>query len=201
MDDSERLFSRGRANPTVYGFPIRSSAGDDPDPRRAVDVCAQLGRPAFLVDAEGYECEIIDAAQSSSGAIAYVESRAKELSSGIVDVSIRIHLVNGSDRHDSVDIESYNPFFGCDVRLLEWIDRAAILIYREKHSTYACRFGDVWPPKFVKIEDRWIAKDGILGCIGYREKHVRRLTCPGLDALEPISVGEARRVGLLPPDR
>jgi len=184
----------------VYGVPLRSSTGDDPDPRRAVDVCTHLGRPVSLVDAEGYECEIIDATQSASGAIAYVESRAKELSSGMVDVSIRIHLVTGPDRHDSVDIESYNPFFGCDVRLLEWIDRAAILIYREKHSTYACRFGDVWPPKFVKIEDRWIAKDGVLGCIGYDNERVRRLSYPGLDEIEPISVGEAERVGLLPPD-
>src|SRR6185503_8315058 len=111
-DDSEKLFSRGRANPTSYGFPIRSSAGEDPDPRRVTEVCAQLGRPAFLVDAEGYECEIIDATQATSGAIAYVESRAKEVGNG-VDVSIRIHLIAGSDRHDSVDIESYNPFFGC----------------------------------------------------------------------------------------
>jgi hypothetical protein len=129
-----------------------------------------------------------------------VESRAKELSGGFVDVSIRIHLVAGPDRDDSVDIESYNPFFGCDVRLLEWIDRAAILIYREKHDTYACTFGDVWPPKFVQIEDRWIVKDGVLGCIGYMEKEVRRLSYPGLDDLEPISVEEAERVGLLPPD-
>jgi hypothetical protein len=165
-----------------------------------MDVCAQLGRPAFLVDADGYECEIIDAAQSASGAIAYVESRAKALDGGIVDVSIRIHLVEGADRHDSVDIESYNPFFGCDVRRLEWMDRAAILIYREKHSTYAGRFGDVWPPKFVKIQDRWIAKDGVLGFIGYKEKRVRRLTYPGLEELDPIDVGEAKRVGLLPPD-
>lgn len=110
-------------------------------------------------------------------------------------------MVSRTERHDSVDIESYNPFFGCDVRLLEWIDGAAVLIYREKHSTYACQFGDVWPPKFAKIEDRWIKKDGILGCIGYGEERVRRLTFPGLNDIEPISMGEAERVGLLPPDR
>jgi hypothetical protein len=34
--------------------------------------------------------------------------------------------------------------------------------------------------------------------IGYKEDLVRRLTVPELDALEPVTVAEAARLGLMP---
>jgi hypothetical protein len=89
------------------------------------------------VDPDGYECEIIGAAISDSGEIAYVESRAKDVgynrygaNQRHIDVSIRVHLVRQSCQHDSAEIESYNPFFGCDVRYFEWVGPTAVLIYR-----------------------------------------------------------------------
>src|SRR4051812_39462729 len=121
MDEADRLFARGRGNPAKFGWPIRSSAGEPPDDQRLEEAARLLGRPVFLVDADGYECEIIGAAAHADGDIAYVESRSKDVSSH-VDISIRIHLVRKSNRHDSADIESYNPYFGCDVRFFEWID-------------------------------------------------------------------------------
>jgi hypothetical protein len=84
------------------------------------------------------------------------------------------------------------------VRFFEWVGRAAVLTYREKHWTFACRFGDVWPPQFVKIEDDWVIHGDTLGYIGYKEEAVRRLRFPELEPLEPMSVAEARRVGLYP---
>jgi hypothetical protein len=151
----------------------------------------------FLVDADGYECEIIGAAVKAGGDIAYVESRAKDVG-GHIDISIRIHLVQKAGRHESVDIESYNPYFGCDVRFFEWIDAAAVLIYREKHWTFACRLGDVWPPRFVKIEDDWVIDGNILSYVGYKEPMVRRLSFPALDSLDPIPAAEAVKIGLFP---
>ncbi|HEV2292632.1 MAG TPA: hypothetical protein VGR35_02180 [Tepidisphaeraceae bacterium] len=156
-----------------------------------------LGRPVFFVDADGYECEIIGAAVQADGDIAYVESRSKDVSSH-VDISIRIHLVRKSNRHDSADIESYNPYFGCDVRFFEWIDATAVLIYREKHWTFVCRFGDVWPPRFVKIEDDWVIDGNILSYVGYKEPVVRRLSFPALEGVDPIPVAEAFETDLFP---
>jgi hypothetical protein len=205
MADADRLFAHGRANPLKFGWSSRSSAGEPPDPKRIEDAAALLGRPVFFVDDNGYECEIIGAATNASGDIAYVESRAKDVgfnrygfNQRQIDVSIRVHLLDRSGNHQSADIESYNPFFGCDVRYFKWIDHTAVLIYRENHWTFACRFGDIWPPRFVKIEDDWIVKDNILAYIGYKEKVVRRLTFPQLDVLEPIPAAQAARLGLLP---
>lgn len=202
MDEHERLFSSGRANPEKFGWPVRSSAGSPPDSELIAQTARLLGRPAFFVDADGYECEIIGAAVGARREIAYVESRArKNPSRDFVDISIRIHLVEPDESHRSTDIESYNPFFGCDVRYFEWIGRAAVLIYREKHWTFVCRFGDVWPPRFVKIEDDWVINGGMIGFTGYQENRVRRLSIPTLDPCEPLSIPEATQIGLLPPTR
>lgn len=205
MDAANRLFAQGQANPMKFGWSIRSSAGEPPDPKRLTEAARLLGRAVFFVDADGYECEIIGAANSESGDIGFVESRAKDVgfhrygaNQRHIDVSIRVHLIEIAGRHLSADIESYNPFFGCDVRFFEWVDRSAVLIYREKHSTVACRFGDVWPPRFVRIEDDWIINGNVLGYVGYKEESVRRLTFPGLDVLAPIPKVEASRIGLLP---
>jgi hypothetical protein len=197
MDDVNRLFAGGRGNPAKFGRPIRFSAGEEPDLQQLEDAVRSLGRPVFFVDADGYEREIIGAALNASGDIAYVESRAKDVG-GHVDISIRVHLVKSGGRHESVDIESYNPYFGCDVRFFDWIDTSAILIYREKHWTFACRFGDIWPPKFVKIEDDWAIDKSILNYIGYKETMIRRVNLPGLDVLDPIPASEAAKTGLAP---
>jgi hypothetical protein len=205
MDDAGRLFAHGRANPAKFGWPIRSSAGKPPDQKRVGEAAHLLGRPALLVDVEGYECEIIAAAASDTGDIAFVESRAKDIgynrygaNQRHIDVSIRVNLVEKAGRHRSADIQSYNPFFGCDIRFFEWIDGTAILIYREKHGTFACRFGDIWPPRFVKIEDAWVINGNMLGYVGYKEELVRLLSFPELGVLEPIPTAEASRIGLLP---
>ena len=208
MDDDDRLFVHGNANPREFGWSIRSSAGESPDPKRNEDAAALLGRPVFFVDTDGYECEIIGAATNAWGDIAYVESRAKDVgfnqygaNQRHVDISIRVHLTEKSGGHKSADIESYNPFFGCDVRFFDWKDHTVVLVYREKHWTFACRFGDIWPPRFVKIEDDWILNDKVLEYSGYKEDVVCRLSFPQLDVLEPIVMAQAAGLGLLPAGR
>ncbi len=180
--------------------------GGPPDPERITTAALALGRPVTLIDADGYECELIGAAIHVSGHVAFVETRSNDIgpnefgSNGRhIDIKIRIHLVDQGGRQQSADIESYNPFFGCDVRYFEWLGPTAVLIYREKHSTYACRFGDSWPPRFVEIEDDWVISGDALGFIGYQQNLVRRLSVPELDPLEPIPIPEAKTIGLLPP--
>jgi hypothetical protein len=198
MDDAEPLFRRGIPNPEKLGFfSLRSSAGDEPDQDRLDEAARVLGRKLCFTDDKGYECELIGAAISQSQRLAYVESRAKD-NAGRIDISIRIHLVEADGRNQSVDIESYNPFFGCDIRFFEWIGDTVVLIYREKHWTFACRFGDLWPPKFVKIEDDWILHNDQLAYLGYKEESVRRLSFPNLEELESLSKDAAASQGLLP---
>jgi hypothetical protein len=207
LEDADRLFMHGRANPDKFGWPIRSSAGGPPDPEQIAEVARLLGRPVSLVDADGYECELIGAAAGPSGQIAFVESRAKDAgfnqygaNQRHIDISIRVHLVDSTGMDQSTEIESYNPFFGCDVRFFEWVGRTSVLIYREKHWTFACRLGALWPPTFVKIESRWVINGDTLAFIGYKDKAVRRLRFPDLEPLEPLPVAEANRIGIHPGD-
>ena len=84
------------------------------------------------------------------------------------------------------------------MRFFEWIGDTAVLIYREKHWTFAYRFGDVWPPKFLKIEDDWLIRDNQLAYIGYKEDSVRRLSFPALDPLDQLPKEEAVKLNLMP---
>ena len=203
MDEREPIFKKGHPNPEKLGFvSIRLSAGREPAPERIEEAARILRRELTFIDESGYECELIAGAISDNGCVAYVESRAKDVGphpNGIagrrIDVTIRIHLVAIDGTNRSVDVQSYNPFFGCDVRFFEWIGGTVVLIYREKHWTFACRFGDVWPPRFVKIEDMWILHGGQLAYVGYEEAIVRRLSFPALEELEPLSRNEAAELG------
>jgi hypothetical protein len=186
-----------------FGFVnLRPPREDETFEREIGDVCRKLRRESSFTDEAGYECEIFAAAISPTNRMAYIESRAKDVGPNRlgwdgreIDVAIRIHLVetDGSDR--SVDIESYNPFFGCNVEFFEWLDDTVILIYNEKHWTYAYRFGDIWPPKYMKIERDWAMHHGQLAYVGYKDELVRRLSIRELDELNPISKSEAAELG------
>lgn len=101
-------------------------------------------RAAVLVMTENeFESKIIGAAISASKRIAYVESKTKDgganphgFGGRHIDVSIRIHQIDADGTDRSVEIESYNPFFGCDVRFFEWIGDTVVLIYREMPDAY-----------------------------------------------------------------
>lgn len=182
---------------------LRASNGDAPDPEAIERAATILGRAPFFVDRRGYECELIAAAvQSPSNRMVYVESRAKKRWwTSMVDITIKIHYVDANGKSASVDIESYNPFFGCDVGMMEWInDDVALLIYSEKNWTFVYRIGDTWPPKFAKIDERWGIKDDVLSFMAYNADVVHRLQIPSLEPLADIPVSEAEADGSLPPD-
>jgi hypothetical protein len=206
MSETERLFEGGTPNPRRFGFfSIRSSSGEEPPPERVQEASRLLGREPIMTDKEGYECELLAAAISSPDRLAYVESRAKDVGSDpygaggrSIDISIRIHLFEKHGPNRSADIESYNPFFGCDIRFFEWVGDTAVLIYREKHWTFVCRFGAQWPPIFVKIEDDWVLHGNQLAYLAYKGEFVQRLSFPDLAKLEPLSKDTAKTYNLLP---
>ena len=200
MDESERQFIRGNRNPTKHGFSLRASNGTEPDLGAIEQAAPLLGREPFYIDRRGYECELIGAAiHPTSNQIAYVESRAKKRWwSSLIDVSIKIHLRDPDECERSVDIKSYNPFFGCDIGFFQWVDDIALLIYTEKHRTYICSFGSSWPPEFVELDDYWVINGSTLGYIGYKQNAVKRLSIPDLKPLDPLSIDDARSLELLP---
>jgi hypothetical protein len=147
---------------------------------------------------DGYECEIFAAAiNPTSSSFAYVESRSKEIGD-FIDVTIKIHVHDSGGTERTCDIESYNPYFGCGVAYFRWLNDSAILIYTEKHRTYATRLGESWPPTFTEIKYKWVINDAILAHIGYDEKQVQRLSFPSLEPMEPVSLSYAEQNGYLP---
>ncbi|HEY1787118.1 MAG TPA: hypothetical protein VGJ73_03140 [Verrucomicrobiae bacterium] len=205
MTNPEPNFKDGVPNPGKFGFiSLRWSAGSEPNAEKVEEAAGILRREIVFIDETGYECDLIAAAISGHSRLAYVESRSKDIgphphgAGRKIDISIRIHLVDADGANRSADIESYNPFFGCDVRFFEWVGDVAVLIYREKHWTFACRLGDIWPPKFIKIEDHWVIHEGQLAYVRYNEECARRLSFPELEELEPLSKEAAAGLGLLP---
>lgn len=181
----------------------RRFSPDDPPAAGVLErAAAMLGRAVSFVDRRGYQCELLAVAvDEPTGRVAYVESRMKKKWwSAWIDVTLKFHLrdANGGDR--SANLETYNPFFGCEIGCLVWIDEAAVLIYEEKHNTYVCTCGPHWPPKYVQIENDWIISDGVLGYRDDQQDQVQRLTVPTLTPLEPLSQAEAEAVGLVPVD-
>lgn len=144
-----------------------------------------LQRPPSHCDGRGYQIDLLGAAiHPHRNRIAYVESRMKKRwLSPMWKVSIRVHLwiATGNDR--SVDIKSYNPFFGCDIEHFDWMGDNALLIYSEKHNTYACSFGSMWPPRFVQIEPSWKLDSKVLSYMNSQQKLVGRLSLPDLKVL------------------
>lgn len=200
-DEEGRTFIGGNPNPAKYGWTLRACSGDEPNPEENTRAARLLDREPFFTDEAGFECEIIAAAVHPDGKrIVYLESRAKE-GEQFVDIAIKVHYVDVDGHDNAIDIESYNPFFGCDVGLIDWFnDQVTILVYREKHRTFAYRVGDKWPPEFVKIEDRWQIQDNVLAYMAYKADTVQRLSIPSLESMPEITVSEAESIGQLPPD-
>ena len=115
-------------HPEQYGSCLPSTSGEAPNVAIAL-ASTLLERQPIYVDAEGFKCEVFAAAIHSDGKrLIYLESRFKEISQ-YVDITFKIHHVNSNDERFSVDIESYNPYSGCHVGLIEWInDDVALLV-------------------------------------------------------------------------
>lgn len=141
-----------------------------------------LQRPSSYCDRSGYQTDLLGAAIHPQGnRVAYVQSRMKKRWwSAMWSVSIKVHLWTASGADRSVDIKSYNPFFGCDIEHFEWMDDNVLLVYSEKHNTYACTFGNTWPPRFVQIAPSWTIENNVLIYRDIDNGILGRLTLPNL---------------------
>ena len=104
-------------------------------------------------------------------------------------------------RATSWEPETYNPYFGCDTRFLEWYGDAVVFIYREKHSTYVARVSFDQHPAYYQIEDDWILNGREIGYLGWGKATVDRFSVPDLKLLPALTLDEAAAHDLLPPVR
>jgi len=169
-----------------------------PDLARIQDVAQRLGRAVEFVDPDGYQRTITAAATSDfTDTLAYVEC-VSQWRDVFHDINYYLRLHGQDGRVVSSEIQSYNPFFGCGVRLLEWFGHEVIFIYREKHRTYLCRLALDSAAEFREIADDWVINGRQVGFAGYRDKRVRRLLLPSLEELSTLSEAEANSLELMP---
>jgi hypothetical protein len=139
----------------------------------------------------GFQREIIAATQPVAGCLlAYVESQARQNHGGGVEVAFHLLIRDPDGSVRGTELESYNPYFGCEVGHLEWCGECVVLIYREKHRTYVCRVGMSGPAAFVAIGDDWVVEGGVVTHRSGEGAPARRLALPELDELPPLPDGE-----------
>ena len=109
-----------RNHPRRFGLTIRQCSGNDPNLDDVVRAAQALHRDPYITDHDGYDCDILAAAVHPDGLqFTYLEQRSKP-DPRAVDVTIKIHHVINGGGDLSEDIESYNPYFGCNIRYLQW---------------------------------------------------------------------------------
>lgn len=160
-----------------------------------------LGCNRVRTDEKGYEVEIHDAATSGlTGALAYLQSRSK-WRGNVQDITYYLYLRDAAGRSTAWEPHTYNPFFGCSPKFLEWYGDVVIFIYEEKHSHCAARFGFGHPARYHEIGDDWVLNGREIAHRGWRETVVNRLSVPDLEPLAPLSESEAAERDLLPSAR
>lgn len=133
-----------------------------------------IGQDLYSIDSNGYQVEIIAGIpHPSRQEVAYVESRAKyNPKNDYVAVNFRLIRSGPNLPKVSWTIKSYNQFFGCNVRFLDWFEDCVVFIYREKHRTHICSFSRQYPfyrfwkkhtAVWTKIGDMWVINSDRLG--------------------------------------
>jgi hypothetical protein len=162
-------------------------------------VSALLRRPAKFTDSSGFENAIVAAVEHPlGGTVAYVECRSKWVGR-TQDINYQLNLLLPNGEKVLWEVETYNPFFGCNVRFLEWYGRAVLVIYREKHRMYAARVGIDGKTACREVADDWVLQGPQIAFRGWREPLVRRLTIPGLVELPALTEEQAAAWGLSTP--
>lgn len=186
-----------RNHPRRFGLTIRQCSGDDPNVNGISRVAHALHRDPYITDRDGFDCDILAGAMHPDGSqFTYIEQRSKS-GPHAVDVTIKIHHVTDIGSNRSEDIKSYNPFFGCNVRYLQWHGDSVVMVYREKHHTYAATYGRNWPPVFHPIGDRWIINGASLAYAD-DDGTIERLSVPELNQVGKLSESQAKEAGLFP---
>ncbi len=206
------MYFNGIPNPDRVGFIQLDAIGHGDDFSQEIELlCQIIQKQSYFIDAAGYENEITAASvDRDRGRYAWVAYKSKELERGFVDVHFHLNVIVDNRIIVEWEIETYNPYFGCQVNLLHWADECLILIYREKHDTYVCTFAvepSIETQSKIKepiarheINEEWLIWEGMVVSSGDKVDRVQRMALPDLCLLESWSADYARSIGALPPD-
>lgn len=126
---------------------------EDEDEAAIDEVCVCLGRPRQWLADDGFEHTIVGGAVDGPR-VAWVERRCRD-DGGWVDVEfcLRVRIAGALVRVWCV--ETYNPYFGCEVGLVRIGAEAVTLVYGEKHRTLLAVVPWVGAVQLRAIDRRW----------------------------------------------
>lgn len=206
------MYPNGIPDPERVGFIQVNALGHGGDFEAAIaTVCQRLKRELHFVDEKGYEQEVTAASvDQAHRRMAWVECHSKESKTAhYVDVAFDLKVQVAERLVVDWEIETYNPYFGCQIELFVWTPEHLVVIYHEKHDTFACSFavtpneGERTPIGLPlarhEIADEWMVKDDVVLYRSETVDKVARRQLPQLELLEEWSADYARSMGLLPP--
>lgn len=161
------------------------------DAETAIDrACARLGRPRAWIADDGYEHEIVAGAVDDAR-VAWVERRALERPGQYVDVDYYLRVRAGDALLREWTVDTYNPYFGCDVGALKLLGDDVVMIYREKHATIAAALGPAGAPRMRRLSDHWRLLGDVVLHASEARGLVERFTLPTLAPLAPLPAAVA----------
>lgn len=133
------------------------------------------------VDADGYEWMIVaSTVDPERRRVAWVEWRTRERGHHTDDA----YLLKARDDAGALrvwEIQTYNPHFGCTVRLLKWVGDAVVSVYQDKHDTWLASLGRSGEITRVEISPGWTLQGDVLVCSAPSGGSAVRLRLPSLD--------------------
>jgi hypothetical protein len=187
----------GRPNPARLGFiQLSHLAVPSVDQTQAIRfVAEQLGRPVVYTDGQGHEREIIGAAAADGGRkMAWVEGRSKSVGK-VMDVEFVLHASTSGVDLPSWTVETYNPYFGCEVGYIGWSGEQVVVLYVEKHKTLLAVVGPSASPRLCPIgPEWWLAGDVVHFSSESEEELVEGVRIPDLTRMTPLATPAMSRM-------
>jgi len=132
-------------------------------------------------DEDGYQWQIIaHEIDAEHKRVAWVEWREKE--SG--RITHDNYFLKARDDAGSLlvwEIETYNPYFGCTARFLHWVEDAVVIIYEDKHDTYAASLKTNEDIRRVEISREWTVTENVLCYRSLTDEGMVSLRLPALE--------------------
>ena len=132
-------------------------------------------------DDEGYEWQIIaHVIDEEHHRLAWVEWREQERGR----ITYDNYYLKARDSAGALllwEVETYNPYFGCTVRFLQWVEDAVIMIYQDKHDTYVASLKKDSEVKRIEISPKWSVEGNLLIYSTAAGEAIIKLQLPSLE--------------------
>jgi hypothetical protein len=121
--------------------------------------------------------------------VVWVEERTGTECEGYVPVSIVLRIAGGGQQSKVLRVETYNPYFGCQVGLLRWYGDVILMLYREKHLTILTRVDSPYESqKLLAVGSECVEDRDVIYALGREPGLVESVGLPDLRPMLPLTI-------------